>query len=102
MANGKYWKKDISFKYIGSVTPQSNHLIELDFTVIGEIGRAFMHPANVPTKIRYRAHNEVYRTVTVINGLVVIDIYGNQATRHNHFCGSNPELATKLRSRGEV
>ena len=70
--------------------------------MIGARGRALMHHSNVPTNIRYRVYKEAHRAETMINVLIVIDIYGNQATRYEHFCGRNLLFATKLRSWGEA
>ena len=38
----------------------------------------------------------------MINGLIVIDIFGNQATRYEHSCRRNLFFATKIRSWGEA
>ena len=65
--------------------------------MIGARGIALIHNSNVPTNIRHRVYKEAHRTTTMINGLIVIDIYGKQATRYDHFCGSNLFFATTNR-----
>ena len=55
-----------------------------------------MHHANVPTNIRYRVYNVEHRTVTILNGLTVIDIDGKQATRYEHFRGINSSFEKNL------
>ena len=54
--------------------------------MIGERGRDLIHHSNVTTNIRCSVYKEAHRNVTMINGLIVIDIYGKQATRYDHFC----------------
>ena len=61
-----------------------------------------IHHYNVPTNIRYRVYKEAHRNATMINGLIVIDIFGNQATRYEHSCRRNLFFATKIRIWGEA
>ena len=68
----------------------------------GSRGRVLMHHSNTPKNIRYRVYKEAHRNSIMINELIFIDIYGNQATRYEHFCGRNLLFATKLRSWGEA
>ena len=89
-ANGKNWEMEISFDYTGTGTPQMNQLAELVSIVIGSRGRALMNHTNATNKIRYRMYKEAYSTATMLYGLAVIDIDGNQATMYDNFCGSNP------------
>ena len=70
--------------------------------MIGARGIALMYHCNVPTNIRYRVYKEAHRTATMINVLIVIDIYGKQATRYDNFYGSNLFFATTNRSWGEA
>ena len=53
--------------------------------MIGARGIALMYHCNVPTNIRYRVYKESHRTATMINVLIVIEIYGKQATRYENF-----------------
>ena len=70
--------------------------------MIGARGIALMNHSNVPTNISQSVYKESHRTATMINVLIVIDIYGKQATRYDHFCGRHLLFAKQIRSWGEA
>ena len=67
--NGKDWKLDIEFEYTTRNTPQQNHLVELGFAVIVNLGCALMHRANIPMQQHYRLYPEAFKTATLLDGL---------------------------------
>jgi hypothetical protein len=82
--------------------PQQNHLAELAFSHIANLGQALMNHANVPLIWRYKLFAKAFKTATLLNGLHVIELDGIQATRYEHWCGSNPKFANHLRTWGKA
>jgi hypothetical protein len=62
-----------------------------------------MAAANVPESVRYRIHSEAFRTATLLDGLVPIEIDGITKTRYEHWSDKgNPKFADHLRTWGEA
>ena len=98
----KDWKLNIEFEFTARNTPQQNHLAELGFAILANRGRALMHYANIPTAMRYKLFREAFKTATLLDGLMVINIDGKLATRYMHKYGSDPAYAKHLRTWGEA
>ncbi|MGH7955289.1 MAG: reverse transcriptase domain-containing protein [Gloeomargaritales cyanobacterium] len=96
------WQLGITYEFTARDTPQQNHLAELAFAVLYNKGRAMMHKANIPKKIRYKLFREAFGCATDLDGLVVVKIDNKTATRYEHFFGKNPAFATHLRTWGEA
>jgi hypothetical protein len=97
------WKLNIKFEFTVRDAPQQNHLAELGFAHLVNYGRALMARANVPMSIQYKVFTqEAFKTATFLDGLTVIKIGNNEATRYEHWCGKNPEFSEYLRTWGEV
>ena len=65
-------------------------------------GRAVMHKANVPLEVRYKVWREAFKTVTLLDGLMPIDIDGKMETSYVHWCGHNPSFFKHLKTWGEA
>ena len=65
-AESSDWKLGPTFEYTARDTPQQNHYAELAFATIANRGRALMHRANVPIKIRYKGYTEAFQTATLL------------------------------------
>jgi hypothetical protein len=61
-----------------------------------------MIKANLPNNVRYFLFKEAFKTATMLDGLVVVDIDGIKKTRYEHFFGKNPKFAGHLRFFGEA
>jgi hypothetical protein len=96
------WKLNITYEFTARDTPQQNHLAELGFTHRANYGRALMAQANVPLNIRYKVFTKAFKTATSLDGLTVLKIGNQEATRYEHWCGKNPEFSEYLRTWGEV
>jgi hypothetical protein len=96
------WKLNITFEFTARDTPQQNHLAELGFEVLANRGRAVMHAANVPLLVRCKVWREAFKTATLLDGLMPIDIGGVVATRHVHWGGKNPAFAKHLKTWGKA
>jgi hypothetical protein len=93
---------NITYDFTARDTPQQNHLAELGFTLLANYGRALMARANVPLNIRYTVFTKAFKTATLLDGLTVIKIRNQEATRYEHWSGKNPEFSEHLRTWGEV
>jgi hypothetical protein len=96
------WKLNIEFEFIGRDTPQRNHLAKLGLASIANKGRALMYRANVPEEVRYLLWKEAFKTATLLDGLMPIEINGKIATKFEHWCGSNLRFINHLRTWGEA
>jgi hypothetical protein len=96
------WQFGINFEFTGRDTPQRNHLAELGFATLYNKGRAMMIKANLPKNVRYLLYKEAFKTATMLDGLVVVEIDGIKKTRYEHFFGKNPKFTGHLRYFGEA
>jgi len=101
-AQSSDWKLGIEFEFTARDTPQQNSLAEVGFATIANRGRAILHHANIPYSIRPRVWTEAFKTATLLDGLLPIEIDGKAATKYEHWCGKNPEFANHLRTWGEA
>jgi hypothetical protein len=104
MCESKDWKLGINFEFTARATPQQNALAELAFATLANRGcTPMMAAANVPESIRYRIYSEAFKTDTLLNGLIPIEINGITKTRYEHWSTTgNPAYAKYLRTWGEV
>jgi hypothetical protein len=97
------WKLNIDFGFTSRDTPQQNHLVaELGFATIANRGRAVMHRANVPLATKYKLWRNAFKTATLLDGLMPININGITATRYKQWGGQNPAFAKPLKTWGEA
>jgi hypothetical protein len=61
-----------------------------------------MARVNVPLNIRYKVFTKAFKTATLVDGLTVIKIGNQEATRYEHWCDKNPDFTEHLRTWGEV
>jgi hypothetical protein len=96
------WQLGLQFEFTGRNTPQQNSLAEVAFATLANRGRAMMHRANLPLRLRYLLFKEVLKTATLLDGLIVTSISGETRTRYEHWCGKLPKFAKCLRTFGEA
>jgi hypothetical protein len=96
------WNFKIQYEFTARDTPQQNHYAELGFTVLANKGRAVMHQANIPLLLRCKLWREAFKTVTLLDGLIAVEIEAVTATRYVHWCGQNPAFAKHLKTWGEA
>jgi hypothetical protein len=101
-SESKDWQLGITFEYTARDTPQQNSLAEVGFATLTNRGRAMMHKANIPMEVRPKVWTEAFKTATLLDGLIPIEIDGKIATRYVHWCGKNPDFAKHLRTWGEA
>jgi hypothetical protein len=100
--DSKDWKLNLKFEFTARDTPQQNSLAEVSIATVANRGRALMIRANVPFKLRFKVWTEAFKTATLLDGLVPIELDGKVATRYEHWAGKNPEFAKHLRTWGEA
>jgi hypothetical protein len=96
------WKLDIEYEFTAWDTPQQNHLAELGFAVLANCRRALMHHANVPMKERYKLFREAFKTATLLDGLIPIELDGKMKPCVVHLSGKLPDFAKHLRTWGKA
>ena len=63
---------------------------------------AMMIHAKIPQTLRYKLWREAYQTATLIDSLVLVELYGRKATRIEHWGKPIPSFAYVLRTWGEA
>jgi hypothetical protein len=58
--------------------------------------------ANIPVECQKMIVIEALKTITLLGGLVVVELNGLHDTRDGHCFGSNPKWASELRTFGEA
>jgi hypothetical protein len=61
-----------------------------------------MGGASIPIECRKTIVIEALKTITLLDGLVVVELNGIRDTRGGHCFGSNPKWASELRTFGEA
>jgi hypothetical protein len=63
-----------------------------------------MSAANVPETIRYTVYSEAFKTATLLDGLMPVEINGITKMRYEHWTdkGNPPAFAKHLRTWGEA
>ena len=61
-----------------------------------------MHKANIPVLMRYKIWREAFKTVTLLDGLIPVEIDGVNATRYMHWGGMKPAFAKHIKTWGEA
>ena len=66
------------FKYTASGTSQQNSYAEMGFTALAGMLHAMMNLVNIPEDICYKLCDEVAKTATKLNSLVLVETDGVQ------------------------
>jgi hypothetical protein len=83
-------------------SPQFNSLAETSFPYLAACARTMMGGANIPVECWKMIVIEALKTITLLDGLVVVELNGIRDTRDGHCFGSNPKWASKLCTFGEA
>ena len=100
--NSAKWQLGIEFEFMARDTPQQNHLAELGFAVLANRGRALMTRANVPMHYQFKLFKEAFKTATLLDALLIVEIDGEKKSRVEHWSGNKPEYALNLCTWGEA
>ena len=96
------WKMNLQFEFTARDTPQQNSLAEVGFAVIANRGRALMHGANIPLSKQFVVFHEAFKMATVLDGLMIVKVDGEEKTRYEHWCGKIPGFVKHLKVWGEA
>jgi hypothetical protein len=83
-------------------SPQFNSLAETAFPYLAACARAMMGGANVPIECRKMIVIEALETITLLDGLVVVELNGLRDTRDGHCFRCNPKRASERCTFGEA
>ena len=84
-SQSKDWKLELTSELTTRAAPQQNSLAEEAFATTVKRGRAMMAQANVLGLIRYKLHSKAFKTATLLNGLIPVEIDGETKTRYEHW-----------------
>ena len=70
------WKILVEIEYSARHTPQQNSPVEVAFYTLTNKVRTTMHHANLPMEMWYQLLGESFATVTLLDGLTVIELHG--------------------------
>ena len=74
------WKYPVVIEYTTSDTLQQNSPVEVAFYALANKAHTTMHHANLPMEMQYHLFGEIFTTVTLLDGLTVIEINGKCAS----------------------
>ena len=100
--NSAEWQLVVEFEFMARDTPQQNHLAELGFTVLANKGRGLMTRANVPMEYWFKLFQEAFKTATLLDMLLIVEIDGEKKLHVEHWSGNKPEYALNLHMWGEA
>ena len=80
------WKFGVDFKFTARDALQQSSLAEVGFTVCANRGRALVARANASNDTRHEVWTAAFKTATLLDGLMPVEIGGATKTRHEHWC----------------
>jgi hypothetical protein len=83
-------------------SPQFNSLAKTAFPYLADCACAMMGGANIPVECQKMIAIETLKTITLLDGLVVVELNGIRDTRDGHCFGGNPKWASELHTFGEA
>ena len=89
------WKNPVVIEYTARDTPQQNSPVEVAFYALASKAHATMHHTN-------QLFGEIFTTVTMLDGLTIIELSGKCATCYKHFFGEMPSFAWNLHTVGKA
>ena len=96
------WKNPVEVEYTARDTPQQNSVAEVAFYALANKARAAMHHANLPMEMRFRLFGEIFTTITLLDGLTIIEVDGLKQSRYEHIFKKKPKFVKYLRTIGEA
>ena len=77
-------------------------MAEVAFYALANKARAAMHQANLPMEMRFRLFGEIFTTITLLDGLTIIEVDGLKQSRYEHVFKKKPKFVKYLRTIGEA
>ena len=96
------WKNPVEVEYTARDTPQQNSVAEVAFYAVANKARAAMHHANLPMEMRFRLFGEIFTTITLLDGLTIIEVDGLKQSRYKHIFKKKPKFVKYLRTIGKA
>ena len=96
------WKNPVEVEYTARDTPQQNSVAEVAFYALANKARAAMHQANLPMEMRFWLFGEIFTTITLLDGLTIIEVDGLKQSRYEYIFKKKPKFVKYLRTIGEA
>ena len=96
------WKNPVEVEYTARDTPQQNSVAEVAFYALANKARAAMHQANLPVEMQFRLFGEIFTTITLLDGLTIIEVDGLKQSRYEHVFKKKLKFVKYLRTIGEA
>ena len=77
-------------------------MAEVPFYALANKARAAMHQANLPMEMRFRLFGEIFTTITLLDGLTIIEVDGLKKSRYEHIFKKKPKFVKYLHTIGEA
>ena len=77
-------------------------MAEVAFYALANKARAAMHHANLPMEMRFRLFGEIFTTITLLDGLTIIEVDGLKQSQYEHIFKKKPKFVKYLRTIGEA
>ena len=77
-------------------------MAEVAFYALANKARAAMHHANLPMEMRFRLFGEIFTTITLLDGLTIIEVDGLKQSWYEHIFKKKPKFVKYLRTIGEA
>ena len=72
------------------------------FYALANMACTTIHHVNLPMDMWYRLFSNIFTTVTLLDGLTVIEIKGKHVSHYEHFFGDMPRFTHSLHMVGEA
>ena len=96
------WKNPVEVEYTAQDTPQQNSMAEVAFYALANKARVAMHQANLPMEMRFWLFGEIFTTITLLDGLTMIEVNGLKKSQYEHIFKKKPKFVKYLRTIGEA
>ena len=96
------WKNPVEVEYTAQDTSQQNSMAEVAFYALANKARAAMHQANLPMEMRFRLFGEIFTTITLLDGLTIIEVDGLKQSWYKHIFKKKPKFVKYLCTIGKA
>ena len=92
----------VKIEYTARDTPQQNSLAAIVFYALANKARVAMHHVNLPMEMHYQLFGEIFTTITMLDGLTIIEVNGHKKSQYEHVFKKKPKFVKHLRTIGEA
>ena len=96
------WKNLVDMEYTAQDNLQQNSLAEVAFYALASKAQAAMHHANLPMEMCFQLFGEIFTTITMLDGLTIIEVDGHRKSQYEHVFTKKPKFVKYLCKIGEA